>query len=103
VIILHEDSDRHEFYLYGLGKEYLNFYHTECSFAKTFISPWKNGDIEDCTIDENGLILSNARDHGFDGQLHTKGLTKLANTIETPGILGRHLRVNMIVQLARSA
>jgi hypothetical protein len=53
--------------LYGLGIEYLNFYHAKFSFAKTFISPWKNGEIEGCTIAEHGPILSNARDQGFDG------------------------------------
>jgi hypothetical protein len=99
VITLHEDSDREKFYMYGLGKENLDFYHAICSFARTCIPPWMNGEIEGCTTDEHGLILSNARDHAFDGQLYAKGLTKLAYTFETPGKLDCHFRVNMMVQL----
>jgi hypothetical protein len=99
VITLHEDSDREKFYMYSLGKENLDFYHAICGFAKTCIPPWMNGEIEGCTTDEHGLILSNARDHAFDGALHKNGLTKLAFTFETPGKLNCHFRVKMMVQL----
>jgi hypothetical protein len=99
VITLHEDSDREKFYMYGLGKENLDFYHAVCSFAKTCIPPWMNGEIEGCITDDYGLILSNARDHAFDGALYNKGMTKLAYTFETPGKLDVHFRVNMMVQL----
>lgn len=99
VITLHEDSDREEFYMYGLGKENLNFYHAICGFAKTCISPWKNAEIEGCVTDEHGFVLANARDHAFDGALYRKGLTKLAYTFETPGKLECRFRVNMMVQL----
>ncbi len=93
VITLHEDSDREKFYLYGLGKENLDFYHAVCSFARICIPPWMNGEIEGCTTDEHGLILSTARDHGFDGALYSKGLTKLVYTFDTPGKLDFHFRV----------
>ena len=99
VITLHEDSDREKFYMYGLGKENLDFYHAVCSFAKTCIPPWMNGEIEGCITDDHGLILSNARDHAFDGALYNKGMTKLAYTFETPGKLDVQFRVNMMVQL----
>jgi predicted deacylase len=99
VITLHEDSDREKFYMYGLGKENLDFYHAVCSFARTCIPPWMNGEIEGCTTDEHGLILSTARDHAFDGALYKKGMTKLAYTFETPGKLDVNFRVNMMVQL----
>jgi predicted deacylase len=99
VITLHEDSDREKFYMYGLGKQNLDFYHAVCGFAKTCIPPWMNGEIEGCTTDEHGLILSNARDHAFDGALYKKGLAKTAFTFETPGKLDCHFRVKMMVQL----
>jgi predicted deacylase len=99
VITLHEDSDREKFYMYGLGRENLDFYHAVCGFARTCIPPWMNGEIEGCTTDDHGLILSNARDHAFDGALYKKGMTKLAYTFETPGKLDVHFRVNMMVQL----
>ena len=99
VITLHEDSEREQFYMYGLGKENLEYYHAICAFAKTWIQPWTNAEIEGCCTDEHGFILSNARDHAFDGALYTKGLTKLAYTFETPGKLNIHFRVNMMVQL----
>jgi predicted deacylase len=99
IITLHEDSDREYFYMYGLGKENLDYYHAVCAFAKTCIPPWINGEIEGCMTDEHGLILSNARDHAFDGSLFAKGLTKKAFTFETPGKLDCHFRVNMMTQL----
>jgi hypothetical protein len=99
VITLHEDSDREKFYMYGLGKENLDFYHAVCGFAKTCIPPWMNGEIEGCVTDEHGLILSNARDHAFDGMLYSKGLAKRAYTFETPGKLDCDFRVNMMTQL----
>jgi hypothetical protein len=99
VITLHEDSDRDKFYMYGLGEENMDFYHAICGFAKTCIPPWINGDIEGCTTDEHGFILSTARDHAFDGALYRQGLTKLAYTFETPGKLDCHFRVKMMVQL----
>ncbi len=99
VITLHEDSDREKFYMYGLGKENLDYYHALCAFAKTCIPPWSNGEIEGCCTDEHGLILSNARDHAFDGALFVKGLTKKAFTFETPGKLDCQFRANMMTQL----
>jgi hypothetical protein len=56
VITLHEDSDREKFYMYGLGKESLDFYPAVCSFAKTCSPSWMNGEIEVCTTDDHGLI-----------------------------------------------
>lgn len=99
VITLHEDSERKEFYMYGLGKENLDYYHAICSFAKTWIQPWAHAEIEGCCTDEHGLILSNSRDYAFDGALYKKGLAKLAYTFETPGRLELSFRVNMMVQL----
>jgi len=99
VITLHEDSEREKFYMYGLGEENLDFYHAVCGFAKTWISPWANEEIEGCCTDEHGLILATARDHAFDGALYKKGLTRLAYTLETPGKLDIHFRANMMAQL----
>jgi hypothetical protein len=98
-ITLHEDSDRDMFYMYGLGKENLNFYHAICGFANMHIKPWSNGDIEGCTTDDQGLILSNARDHAFDGKFYKDGLAKVAYTFETPGKLDCCFRVNLMTQL----
>jgi len=99
VITLHEDSDKDKFYMYGLGKENIDFYHAICGFAKTCIPPWMNGEIEGCITDEHGLILSNSRDHSYDGALYKQGLTRRAYTFETPGRLDCHFRVNMMAQL----
>ncbi len=99
VITLHEDSERDQFYMYGLGKENLPYYHAICGFARIWIEPWSNAEIEGCCTDEHGFILSNARDHAFDGALYKQGLTKLAFTYETPGRLDLNFRVNMMVQL----
>jgi predicted deacylase len=99
VITLHEDSDRDKFYMYGLGKENQDFYHAICEFAKTWIPAWANGEIEGSFTDEHGLVMATARDHAYDGALYKKGLTKLAYTLETPGKLDIHFRVNMMVQL----
>lgn len=99
VITLHEDSDREHFYMYGLGKENLDYYHAVCAFAKTCIPPWKRGEIEGCTTDEQGLILSNAHDHAFDGTLYARGMAKKAFTFETPGKLDCQFRANMMTQL----
>jgi hypothetical protein len=99
VITLHEDSDKEKFYMYGLGKENLDFYHAICGFAKTCIMPWMNGEIEGCITDEHGFILSTANDHAFDARLYADGLAKKAFTFETPGKLPCDFRVNMMVQL----
>lgn len=99
VMTLHEDSDLEKFYMYGLGEENRDFYHAICGFAKTWISPWSNADIYGCQSDEHGLILARALDHAFDGALYSKGHTKIAFTLETPGKLNIHFRVNMMAQL----
>ncbi len=99
VITLHEDSEQDKFYMYGLGKENLEFYHAVCGFAKTCLQPWMNGEIEGCTTDELGFILSTARDHAFDGALYKSRKTKMAFTFETPGRLACEFRVKMMVQL----
>jgi predicted deacylase len=99
VIALHEDSDLERFYMYGLGKENLDFYHAICKFASTLIPAWTDADIYGSRSDEHGLVLTTARDHAFDGALYKKGLTKVAFTLETPGKLDIHFRVNMMVQL----
>jgi len=99
VITLHEDSDRDKFYMYGLGKENLDFYHAICGFARTWIQPWTNAEIEGCFTDEYGLVLSTARDHAFDGALFSQGLTQVAYTFETPGKLDINFRVNLMNQL----
>jgi murein peptide amidase A len=99
VITLHEDSDRDKFYMYGLGKENRDFYHAICEFARTWIPAWVNAEIEGCCTDEHGFIMATARDNAYDGALFTKGLTKVAYTLETPGKLDIHFRVNMMAQL----
>jgi murein peptide amidase A len=99
VITLHEDSDRDQFYMYGLGKENQHFYHAICAFAKTWIPAWANSEIEGCCTDEHGLIMATARDHGYDGRLFIDGQTRVAITFETPGKLDFHFRVNMMAQL----
>jgi predicted deacylase len=99
VITLHEDSDLEKFYMYGLGEENLDYYHAICAFARTWIPAWTNADIYGCQSDDHGLVLATARDHAFDGALYKKGLTKVAYTLETPGKLDIHFRVNMMVQL----
>ena len=99
VLTLHEDSDLEKFYMYGLGEENLDFYHAVCGFARTWIPAWTNADIYGCRSDEHGLILSTARDHAFDAKLFAQGLTRLACTLETPGKLDIHFRVNMMAQL----
>jgi hypothetical protein len=99
IITIHEDSDREQFYIYGLGTENQDFYHAICEFAKTWISPWANAEIEGCCTDEHGLIMATARDHAYDGALFKQGLARLAYTLETPGKLDVHFRINMMVQL----
>jgi len=99
VLTLHEDSDLEKFYMYGLGKENLDFYHALCGFAKIWIPAWTNADIYGCRSDEHGLILATARDHAFDAKLFSQGLTRLACTLETPGKLNISFRVNMMAQL----
>lgn len=99
VITLHEDSDLEKFYMYGLGKENLDFYHALCAFAKIWCQPWANADIYGCRSDETGLILAHARDHAFDGALYHQKVTPLAFTLETPGKLDILFRVNLMVQL----
>ncbi len=99
VITLHEDSGLDKFYMYGLGRENLDFYHALCAFAKTLIPPWANAEFEGCCTDEHGLVLATARDHAFDGTLYNQGLTRVACTFETPGKLHIQFRVNMMVQL----
>jgi hypothetical protein len=63
------------------------------------IPAWIDADIYGCHSDDHGLVLSTARDHAFDGVLYKQGLTRLAYTLETPGKLDIHFRVNMMVQL----
>jgi hypothetical protein len=99
VITLHEDSDRDQFYMYGLGKENQSFYHAICGFAKTWIPAWANAEIEGCFTDEHGLIMATARDHAYDGRLFVDGLTGVAYTLETPGKLDLHFRVNLMTRL----
>lgn len=99
VMTLHEDSDLEKFYMYGLGEENLDFYHAICGFAKTWIQPWANADIYGCSSDDHGLVLATARDHAFDGALYKQGHTPIAYTLETPGKLDIHFRVNMMTQL----
>jgi predicted deacylase len=99
VITLHEDSDLEQFYMYGLGRDNLSYYHAICEFARTWIPAWTNADVYGCHSDDHGLILSNSRDHAFDGALYKKGHTKVAFTLETPGKLNIHFRVNMMTQL----
>jgi predicted deacylase len=99
VIALHEDSDQERFYMYGLGKENLGYYHAICEFARSLVPAWTEADIYGCHSDDHGLVLSTARDHAFDGALYKNGLTKVAYTLETPGKLDIHFRVNMMVQL----
>jgi len=99
VVTLHEDSDLDKFYMYGLGEENLDYYHALCQFAKTWIPAWTNSNIYGCRSDDFGLILATARDHAFDAALFEKGLTKIACTLETPGKLDIHFRVNMMLQL----
>ncbi len=99
VITLHEDSDLEKFYMYGLGKENLDFYHALCALAKIWCPTWANADIYGCHSDETGLILACARDHAFDGALYHHKLTPLAFTLETPGKLDIQFRVKLMVQL----
>ncbi len=99
VLTLHEDSDLDKFYMYGLGKENLDFYRAICAFARTWIPVWANADIYGCQSDEYGLISSTARDHAFDATLFAQGHTGLACTLETPGKLDIDFRVNMMAQL----
>lgn len=99
VLTLHEDSDLEKFYMYGLGMENLEFYHSICCFAKTWIPAWENAEIYGCRSDQHGLVLATARDHAFDGALFKRGLTKTAFTLETPGKLDLRFRVNLMVQL----
>ncbi len=99
IITLHEDSGQDQFYMYGLGKENVDFYHAVCAFAKTFIPPWINAEIEGCVTDEHGFILATAHDHAFDATLYSQGLAKRAYTFETPGLLDCTCRVRMMVQL----
>lgn len=99
VIALHEDSDLEKFYMYGLGQENLAYYHAICEFARTLIPAWTDADIYGAHSDDHGLVLLTARDHAFDGVLYKEGLAKVAFTLETPGKLDIHFRVNMMVQL----
>ncbi len=99
VLTLHEDSDLEKFYMYGLGKKNLDFYHAICAFARMLCPAWANADIYGAASDEFGLVLSNARDHAFDGALYHQGLAKVALTLETPGKLDVHFRANMMAQL----
>jgi hypothetical protein len=99
LISIHEDCELEKFYMVGLGKENLDFYHAIYEVATTWIPALANTEIEGCRTDEHGLIMATARDHAFDGALYKKGLTKLAFTLEAPGKLGIHFRVNMMVHL----
>lgn len=99
VMTLHEDSDLDKFYMYGLGKENIDFYHAICGFAKTWILPWSNADVYGYQSDEYGLILAKAHDHAFDAALHSQGHAKIAFTLETPGKLDVKFRINMMAQL----
>jgi len=99
VLTLHEDSDLEKFYMYGLGKKNLDFYHAICAFARMLCPAWVDADVYGCPSDEFGLVLSTARDHAFDGALYHQGLAKVALTLETPGKLDVHFRANMMAQL----
>lgn len=99
VLTLHEDSDLEKFYMYGLGKKNLDFYHAVCSFAKMLCPAWVNSDIYGVNSDEFGLVLATARDHAFDGALYHQGMAKVALTLETPGKLDVHFRANMMAHL----
>jgi hypothetical protein len=99
VITLHEDSDKLSFYMYGLGKENLNYYHAVCAFARTFIPAWVHGEIEGYVTDEHGFILTSAHDHAFDATLFSKGLARKAFTFETPGKLDCQFRADVMTQL----
>lgn len=99
VLTLHEDSDLEKFYMYGLGKENIQFYHAVCAFAKMMCPAWENAEIYGFTSDEFGLVHSNARDHAFDAALYHQGKAKVALTLETPGKLDINFRSNMMAQL----
>jgi predicted deacylase len=99
VITLHEDSDRFRFYMYGLGKKNVPYYHAVCAFAKTFIPPWVHGEIDGHTTDEHGFILATAHDRSFDAALYSHGLARKAFTFETPGKLDCRFRADVMTQL----
>jgi predicted deacylase len=96
VIALHEDSDLEKFYMYGLGEQNTPYYHELCNSVNHFCHPWANADIYGDQSDEFGLIHADARDFAYDGYLYAHGLTPVAMTLETPGKLDIHLRVNMM-------
>ncbi len=99
VLALHEDPDVEKFYIYGLGKNNLDFYRAICAFGKLLCPAWVNADIYGESSDDFGLILSTARDHAFDGVLFHEGLAKIALTFETPGLLDAHFRSTMMAHL----
>ena len=58
VITLHEDSDADQFYMYGLGRHNVPFYHEICRRAITLCPPWSNADIYGCQSDDLGFVLA---------------------------------------------
>ncbi len=99
VITLHEDSDAEHFYMYGLGRHNVPFYHEICRHANKSCPAWSNADIYGCQSDDLGLILSSARDYAFDGYFYAKGYTPIACTIETPGKREIDFRTQMMADL----
>ena len=99
VVTLHEDSDSEHFYMYGLGRHNVPFYHEICRRAITLCPPWCNADIYGCQSDDFGLVLASARDYAFDGYFYAKEYTPIACTIETPGRREIDFRTHMMVDL----
>jgi len=100
VITLHEDLDSEQFYMYGLGKHNVPLYHELCQRAQIKCPLWSNADIYGCRSDDQGLILSTARDHGFECYFYAKGYTPISCTLETPGKRDIDFRTQMMVDLA---
>jgi predicted deacylase len=98
-ITLHEDIGLDKFYMYGLGKENVEFYHELCHIANGYCASWMNADIYGKQSDEFGLVLATAKDHAFDGAMYSEGLAKIAFTIETPGKLRIKIRTSMMLEL----
>ena len=103
VISLHEDIDLDKFYMYGLGHDNKDFYHALCQVGMSHCPPWSNADIYGFQSDEHGLILSNGRDHAFDGALYAKGMAKIAYTFETPGKLAIEKRVSLMTEWLKTS
>jgi hypothetical protein len=95
-LMLHEDVDETEFYLYGFEKAGTEIAKNIVRLAQRYFKIAANDDTDELPMDENGII-SDYQDGSLEHWLSTTGIPAAFCT-ETPGRLPLELRVEANLQ-----